>query len=787
MVHVEYAPAPVISHASTGTLSRAHTHVPPLPESQHTFTSAAGNLGMLARHVDMAAGETVFCLRAASPPPQSRVAAFFLATAVILCIPWAASGAATSPKARGGGPQWYEGIAGIKVFSPGEAGAQAAVDAIAASQHSAVTGQFNSNRFAILLRSGEHALNISVGYYTSIIGVGAGPGDVSVANVQSFDVEVGGATQNFWRSAEGLTVTGSPSTWAVSQASPLRRMLYHGDLWLSEQGPGVHWSSGGFMADVTVRGQLHTGTQQQWFFRNSELNTPADVSQGGWNFVFAGVNGAPVEGPGSLRQVSTVDTTPRIAEKPYLVEDDATGSWQVWVPPYAEHPTRGAVANHSSAVHRRLTVGSDVLVIRADRHKGSDMNALVRNASHPPSGILLTPGIYHMDEPFVVPASDFVVLGLGFPTLVSAQGAEALSVADGLNGVRVAGVLLEAGTAVRKNPAENQTRPLLRCGTKDHLERGSSSTNTRIVFSDIFARVGAFSYATNFKKSCMLTQATTMVEVNCPGALLDNTWFWHADHDDCGTASDRCYSAHGLVVSGDNVTAYGLAVEHEMSDLVQWAGENGRVYFFQSELPYHDATFGSQGSVGYAVGENVSHHQGLGLGVYIIGETLRVQSAFKVPPAANLTNMVTLVLGGQTAQFAHMVCSPSGQGRCIDADSCSPPACYLGNNQGHWPPTPPPPGPTPAAVPGSCRVGSDAFLQGQAGPSPPNPVGSWQGCALACQADSNMACRYWKFGHNGNWCQFFSNDGSANGWPISGAVNQSGSVVVSGTVPGNHC
>ena len=126
-----------------------------------------------------------------------------------------------------------------------------------------------------------------------MIGVGPGPASVTVKNVESFDVEAGGATQNFWRSAEGLTVKNSSSTWAVSQACPLRRMVYEGDLWLSEQGPGTHWSSGGFLTDVQVGGTLHTGTQQQWLFRNSELGKPGQFAYGGWNYVFVGVDGAP--------------------------------------------------------------------------------------------------------------------------------------------------------------------------------------------------------------------------------------------------------------------------------------------------------------------------------------------------------------------------------------------------------------------------------------------------------------------------------------------------------------
>ena len=59
---------------------------------------------------------------------------------------------------------------------------------------------------------------------------------------------------------------------------------------------------------------------------------------------------------------------------------------------------------------------------------------------------------------------------------------------------------------------------------------------------------------------------------------------------------------HGLYVKGDDVIAYGLAVEHTLEDLTIWDGERGQVYFYQSELPYgvDQASFGDK----YVVFEN---------------------------------------------------------------------------------------------------------------------------------------------------------------------------------------
>merc|ERR1719159_159735 len=122
-----------------------------------------------------------------------------------------------------------------------------------------------------------------------------------------------------------------------------------------------------------------------------------------------------------------------------------------------------------------------------------------------------------------------------------------------------------------------------------------------------------------------------MVKISSNDVVLDNMWLWHADHDDCGTnpsvehgKSDQCHSTHGLVVDGHRITAYGLAVEHIVKgDHVLWNGEYGETYFFQCELPYHEKTFKAHG---YSIARSVKSHTALGIGVYIIFDTVKVKS-----------------------------------------------------------------------------------------------------------------------------------------------------------------
>jgi hypothetical protein len=70
------------------------------------------------------------------------------------------------------------------------------------------------------------------------------------------------------------------------------------------------------------------------------------------------------------------------------------------------------------------------------------------------------------------------------------------------------------------------------------------------------------------------------------------------------------------VASGNDVTAYALAVEHQLQDLVVWNGDRGQTYFYQSEFPY-DVTqqnFGDPGYVAYRISNSVRQHSLYGAG-----------------------------------------------------------------------------------------------------------------------------------------------------------------------------
>ncbi|MBT1105730.1 coagulation factor 5/8 type domain-containing protein, partial [Streptomyces sp. Tu10] len=119
-------------------------------------------------------------------------------------------------------------------------------------------------------------INAQIGFYTQIAGLGLNPNDTTFNGDVTVDAGWfdGNATQNFWRSAENLTLNPVSGTnrWAVSQAAPFRRMHVKGGLNLAPDGYG--WASGGYIADSKIDGTVGPYSQQQWYTRDSSV--------GGW-------------------------------------------------------------------------------------------------------------------------------------------------------------------------------------------------------------------------------------------------------------------------------------------------------------------------------------------------------------------------------------------------------------------------------------------------------------------------------------------------------------------------
>jgi len=211
------------------------------------------------------------------------------------------------------------------------------------------------------------------------------------------------------------------------------------------------------------------------------------------------------------------------------------------------------------------------------------------------------------------------------------------------DGARVSGILLEAGPGSRDS--------LLEWGHHDY--RGDPRNPG--VLHDIFARVGG---TTN--QAVVQVAARAMVRVSAGNVIGDNVWLWRADHGVGGLVRNGDNPCdHGLVVTGSHVTMYGLAVEHALQDLVQWSGDAGETYFFQSEFPY-DVTqaYGDAGYASYRVNNTVETHHAYGVGVYhyFRDYPVQVDTGIRVPPwlVNSFQSPLGVFLNGQ-GQMMHII------------------------------------------------------------------------------------------------------------------------------------
>jgi hypothetical protein len=95
----------------------------------------------------------------------------------------------------------------VLVFDPsmGDTAIQSKIDGIFKAQE---TNQFGAGRYAYFFKPGKYNLDVQLGFYMEVLGLGAAPDDVSITGaVRSMAKWAqGNATQNFWRLAENLAV-----------------------------------------------------------------------------------------------------------------------------------------------------------------------------------------------------------------------------------------------------------------------------------------------------------------------------------------------------------------------------------------------------------------------------------------------------------------------------------------------------------------------------------------------------------------------------------------------------
>jgi len=534
----------------------------------------------------------------------------------------------------------------VYIFTPSmpQSQIQSTLNTIANQQ---VGNQFGTQRYALFFAPGTYGsssnpLNFQVGYYTSVAGLGRSPTDVVInGSIDVYNQCLGTnnctALVNFWRSLSNLTINvNTPNAgcyngefWAVSQAAPVRRVEINGPMTLQDYCTQPNYSSGGFIADSKITGSTITsGSQQQFIVRNSQIT---GWSNGVWNQVFSGVVGAPAQcfpaasscgGP-----YTTLASSPVTREEPYLYVD-SSGNYNVFVPSVQKNTSGTSWANGA-------TPGTSLPINKFFVAQPSTPVAIINSALAHGKNLILTPGIYNLSQSINVRRPNTVVLGLGFATLIPQNGIVSMQVANA-PGVMISGLLFDAGPT---------TSPAL-------LQVGSSAMHNNQYASDppavqdVFFRIGGDQAGS----------ATNSLVVNSANVIIDDVWAWRADHGN-GVGWTTNTANTGLVVNGDNVIAYGLAVEHYQQYEVIWNGNNGTDIFFQNEMPYDPPSqaawmesSGVDGWAAFKVANTVTSFSGYGMGSYSFfnqGVNIYAANAFEVPstlPKGSMHDLLTIFL-----------------------------------------------------------------------------------------------------------------------------------------------
>jgi hypothetical protein len=200
------------------------------------------------------------------------------------------------------------------------------------------------------------------------------------------------------------------------------------------------------------------------------------------------------------------------------------------------------------------------------------------------------------------------------------------------------------------------------------------------LIQDLFFRVGG--------AETTPVSATVSLIDNADNSIIDDVRAWRADHGanisvtnaqgQEGAGWTYNQGATGLEVTGNNVIAYGLAVEHYQKNEVIWSGNDGTDIFFQNELPYDppnqmawETSPVQPGYPSFLVSNNVQSFHGYGMGSYVVfiytPATLWDAMAYEVPdnPGVVLTDAFDLFISSTCS--VNKNCPTAGQSGGLDS------------------------------------------------------------------------------------------------------------------------
>ncbi|MFD2520614.1 hypothetical protein [Emticicia soli] len=475
--------------------------------------------------------------------------------------------------------------------------------------------------------SSAEANSIELGFYSHIGGLGKLPTDVKLGAVFTRPHLSGGAnaTCTFWRSMENVTVM-RDFAWTVSQSTSARRMQIEStSKYISDVGSNNFWGSGGFIADTRyTANRPNWAGQQQWYTRNTVFPAGSGAMGGSYNMVWQGCVNAPEANDSN----SPIATTPVVREKPFLFIDK-DHEYKVFVPAWQKDRVGLSWSETDMGKGKIQDLLSDWYVA-----KEGDTEVEINNALKTGKNIFFTPGHYALNAPIQVNRKDAILLGAGIASVTlepTEKNTWGCIYVDDKDGIIVAGLLMDSF---------NSTTYQIRIGNDG--ANADHSANP-IMLTDITCRVGGVQ-AKNI-------QIHASMQINSSHVVGDHFWLWRADHGSqpggkARWTRDRC--KNGLIVTGNDVTLYGLFAEHYQEYEVLWLGERGRTYFLQNEPPYdapNQASWSSQGGRvdGYAafkVANTVKEHHSIGMGSYAVftgtDGNVNKKNGFEIPNSPNV-------------------------------------------------------------------------------------------------------------------------------------------------------
>ncbi len=475
--------------------------------------------------------------------------------------------------------------------------------------------------------SSKEANSIELGFYSHIGGLGKVPSDVKLGSIFTRPHLSGGAnaTCTFWRSVENVEVL-RDFAWTVSQSTSARRLLIDGtSKYISDIGDTNFWGSGGFIADTHYTSDRPNWKgQQQWYTRNAVFPSGSGAMGGSYNMVWQGC----VNPPQADDANSPIAATPIVREKPFLFIDN-DGEYKVFIPSWQKDRVGVSWTSKNMGDGKIQDLLANWYVT-----KEGDTDVEINTALKAGKNIFFTPGHYSLNAPIQVNRKDAILLGAGIASVTlepTEKNTWGCIYADDKDGIIIAGLLMDSF---------NSTIYQIRIGNEG--AKADHSVDP-ILLTDITCRVGGVQSKN--------IQIQASMQINSNNVVGDHFWLWRADHGsqkggDARWVRDRC--KNGLIVTGNDVTLYGLFVEHFQEYEVIWLGERGRTYFFQNEPPYdapNQASWSSQngkvdGYAAFKVANTVKEHHSIGMGSYAVftgtDGNVNKKNGFEIPNSPNV-------------------------------------------------------------------------------------------------------------------------------------------------------